>query len=332
MKFLVHGWQLMICLSVVLVPNVESVSDNSQVCLDGKHHKAKPEPETASLGQCSSWKAMSCCSNETAHQIAIDKSQLYNFNYSHCGKISQQCMSWFIKNHCFYECSPNLGPWLIKVNSSYRNERFKNLPLCKSTCDGWWEACQHDKTCVIDWSKGFKWSKDGNTCPQNSLCKSIQMLFSNSTFFCETIYGPYDYKVVSDDQCITFNFTGENPNTKVAKAFANAKQHPHTPANNPFSPFVVTSTPVLQNASTVVSVVLASLVLTVACCVALVFMIKWLKQKPFWQRGIPFQFKLIIPSKQAATPTPHESEMLFMGYDEEEDEEPELGGTLRMEL
>jgi len=258
---------------------------------------------------------MSCCTNDTAKQIALDKSQLYNFNYSHCGNISQKCLSWFIKNHCFYECSPNLGPWLTKVSNSYRNERFINLPLCTATCDNWWDACKFDKTCVINWSKGFKWSKDGNVCPQNSSCELIQTLFKNSTFFCENVYGPNDYKVVSNEHCLTFDFIGKNPNTNISKEFAKAKakDQAKTEVNTPFPPFLVTSTPVLQSVSTIVSVVLASLVLAVACCAGILF-------------------KQMIPSKQETRVANHESEMSFMGYDEDEEDEPELTGTLRMEL
>ena len=310
-----------------LLLNAKSVTSfDNRVCLKGKHHKPIPEPE-ADLGQCVSWETYSCCTNRTAKQISMDKSPLYKFNYSHCGKMSQKCLSWFIKNHCFYECSPNLGPWLKPVQSSYRQERFENLPLCKRDCDSWWDACKFDKTCTINWSKGgFVWSKDGNACPNHTECKEIQTLFGNATFFCENIYGPHDYKVVSVEQCMLLNFTGENPNTKIARVFAAYQQ------NSPFPSFHVTSTPVLQTTGTIVSVVLASLVVAIAICVALVAFVRWVRHKPFWHNGVPFQFKQLIPSKKATVRTTNESEMSFMHYDEDDEEEPELNGSLRMEL
>lgn len=39
-------------------------------------------------------------------------SLLYNFSLGHCGLMMPDCQKHFVQAVCFYECSPNLGPWL----------------------------------------------------------------------------------------------------------------------------------------------------------------------------------------------------------------------------
>jgi len=39
---------------------------------------------------------------------------MYGFNYNHCGpgkEMSDRCRKHFVQDLCFYECSPNVGPW-----------------------------------------------------------------------------------------------------------------------------------------------------------------------------------------------------------------------------
>ena len=314
--------------------NLQAGKAYHPVCFDGTYQKQEPEPETAGLKQCDAWKSLSCCTVETAVQVAIDASPLYNFNYSHCGTLSEKCLAWFIKNHCFYECSPNIGPWIVPTNSSRRKERFKNLPLCKNDCDNWWDACKDDRTCVENWSKDFEWSTGANACPNNTDCKSFQSVFKNATYFCEHVYGPNDYKIVSKGECMRINFTGENPNDKVANAVAKSiKDATSRQAGiTLFPPFHPKPTPLLQGTGTIVSVVIASLILVVFCLVALVFLVKWLKPRRFWHQGVPVQLKNVIPTKRVKPSPANEAEMSFMRYDEDDDEEPELTGGLRVEL
>ena len=43
-----------------------------------------------------------------------------------------------------------------------RNEKAYEIPLCKSDCDSWWNACRNDYTCLDNWGKGFDWSSGKN--------------------------------------------------------------------------------------------------------------------------------------------------------------------------
>ena len=58
---------------------------------------------------------------------------------------------------------------------------------------------------------------------------------------------------------------------------------------------------------------------------------KSLKRQRFWHQGVPVQFKGIVTSGRRKTQV-NESEMSFMRYDDEDDETPDLTGSLRMEL
>lgn len=43
--------------------------------------------------------------------------EMYGFNYNHCPnhKMSNKCLEHFVQDLCFYECSPNVGPWVQSV-------------------------------------------------------------------------------------------------------------------------------------------------------------------------------------------------------------------------
>uniref|UniRef100_H2ZLB1 Folate receptor-like domain-containing protein n=1 Tax=Ciona savignyi TaxID=51511 RepID=H2ZLB1_CIOSA len=122
------------------VTSVLSGEEILNVCMDGKHHKATPGPEAELFGTCSPWKDRSCCTNETAFLSHQDGEEgAYGFNYDHCGqKMSDKCRQRFNEDNCFYECSPNMGPWIVDVQSSYRNQKFEDVPLCMSECVDWW--------------------------------------------------------------------------------------------------------------------------------------------------------------------------------------------------
>ncbi|CAK8680416.1 unnamed protein product [Clavelina lepadiformis] len=189
------------------------------MCLDAKYHKSEPGPENGLFAECSPWKDRSCCTNETAywsHQSG--PGALYDFNYNHCGTLSEKCRRHFNHNNCFYECSPNVGAWIVEEPISHRNERFKNVPICESSCTAWYDDCQNDLTCKDNWAVGWDWTSETNECPQGAECKSFTNFFHNATHLCESIF-PEDYQVVSDDSedpCMVLWFdTDNNPNDDV---------------------------------------------------------------------------------------------------------------------
>lgn len=69
------------------------------------------------LSQCAPWKDNACCTANTSSEAHKDQSNLYNFNWNHCGLMPPKCKRHFIQDTCLYECSPNLGPWIDQVGS-----------------------------------------------------------------------------------------------------------------------------------------------------------------------------------------------------------------------
>ncbi|KAL0629946.1 Sperm-egg fusion protein Juno [Plecturocebus cupreus] len=67
--------------------------------------------------QCIPWKDNACCTFRTSWEAHLDVSPLYNFSLFHCGLLMPGCRKHFIQAICFYECSPNLGPWIRPVGS-----------------------------------------------------------------------------------------------------------------------------------------------------------------------------------------------------------------------
>ncbi|ESO89510.1 hypothetical protein LOTGIDRAFT_125346 [Lottia gigantea] len=194
-----------------------SVEEYTDTCLDGQHHKKKPGPEADLFSFCSPWKKRSCCTEQITKQMHISDSW-YNFNWNHCGDLSANCRSHFLQDLCFYECSPNTGPWLQPVKMKIRNEKFMHVPLCQVDCTNWWEDCKNDLTCTDNWGKNFNWTTGQNRCPVGSSCKKFSDIFSNSTNFCEIVWN-YSWKVVADtESCMHLWFDAKigNPNDKVA--------------------------------------------------------------------------------------------------------------------
>ncbi|XP_078485090.1 folate receptor gamma-like [Ciona intestinalis] len=195
------------------------------ICMDGKHHKESPGPEAELFDTCSPWKTRSCCTNETAFLTHQDgENGAYNFNYNHCGVMSEKCRRHFNEDSCFYECSPNMGPWIVDVESSYRNQKFEDVPLCRSECDDWWVDCKDELTCKNNWSVGWNWTSGVNECPAGAECKKFSEYFTGAVDLCENIY-PRDFKVPSNDSapCMLMWFEGENPNDEVSRYYAKEK-------------------------------------------------------------------------------------------------------------
>ncbi|XP_069684288.1 folate receptor gamma-like [Periplaneta americana] len=189
-------------------------------CLDGKHHKSRPGPEEELYKQCSPWAKRSCCTHNTTRNA--HHSNLYNFNYDHCShkkNMSEDCRRHFRQDLCFYECSPNVGPWTVKVSMKIRNERFYQVPLCQSDCIAWFSACVDDYTCIDNWVSKWVWSKQGNSCPHGSECRTFREVFETEKNFCEKVWDDA-WKYTPDDQpCMRLWFDGEkgNPNDNIAK-------------------------------------------------------------------------------------------------------------------
>lgn len=188
-------------------------------CLDTKLHKSRPGPEDELHKQCSPWKERACCTAKTSREIHT--SSVHGFNYDHCPghSLSDECKWFFQRDHCFYECSPNLGPWTTKVSMKMRNERFFELPLCATHCTMWYEACQHDFTCTDNWTRNFRWKNGTNHCPAGAACFTFQQVYQSAPNFCEKVWD-HSWKYAEDTEpCMQLWFQpGQgNPNDVVAQ-------------------------------------------------------------------------------------------------------------------
>ncbi|XP_028401832.1 folate receptor beta-like [Dendronephthya gigantea] len=220
--------QLLLILLAFFAANIDDVSgieDNLNRCLDGKHHKKIPGAEAVEFidsYHCTPWAKRSCCTNETVKKIEQDGVlTLYNMKWNHCERnLSRDCRDWFIKDTCFYECSPNIGPFIVvdKRSKKTRKERVINVPICASDCDAWFAACKEDLTCSDNWGKNWKWTQQGNQCIKE--CKTFSEHFQNSKNFCDNIFDR-TFKYTNGKDCFTLwpnaSQDGVNPNEKVAK-------------------------------------------------------------------------------------------------------------------
>ncbi|XP_074069967.1 sperm-egg fusion protein Juno [Macrotis lagotis] len=195
------------------------------ICMDAKYHKKKPSPENKLHEQCSLWQDNACCTLNTTMETHLDMSSLYNFNFGHCTVMTPSCRKHFIQDSCFYECSPNLGPWIQEVNSSWGKERILNVPLCWEDCKEWWQDCRTSFTCKSDWHKGWVWKAGKNYCPDLALCQPFSHYFPSPADLCEKIWSN-SYKATKlhrgSGRCLQkwFDPSQGNPNVEVARLYA----------------------------------------------------------------------------------------------------------------
>ena len=82
------------------------------------HRPLAPSPHGFCVlvcAQCIPWKDNACCTASTSWEAHLDVSLLYNFSLVHCGLMMPDCQRHFLQAICFYQCSPNLGPWIQQV-------------------------------------------------------------------------------------------------------------------------------------------------------------------------------------------------------------------------
>ncbi|XP_074160615.1 sperm-egg fusion protein Juno isoform X2 [Sminthopsis crassicaudata] len=212
-------------LGLLAATVVQTERELLNVCMDAKHHKKEPGPENELHEQCIPWKDNACCTANTSREIHMDMSPLYNFNFGHCGVMTPSCRKQFIQDACLYECSPNLGPWIQEVKSSWRKERFLKVPLCWEDCKEWWEDCRTSFTCKSTWNKDSAWIPGKNHCSAQALCHPFPHYFPTPDELCEKIWNN-SYKATKEKRgsgrCIQmwFDPAQGNPNAAVAQFYA----------------------------------------------------------------------------------------------------------------
>jgi len=211
------------CLASALAQLTTDMDRMLDWCLDGKLHKSRPGSEDKLHQHCTPWRERGCCTAETTR--SIHTSDLHGFSFDHCAdqtagrKMSDKCRRHFQRDLCFYECSPNVGPWVAKVDMKIRNERFFKVPLCASSCIDWYEDCKEDYTCTENWSRNFEWVNGTNRCPAGSKCYQIARLYRTAKSFCEKVWD-HSWQYTEDKEpCmqVWFQPGGGNPNDVVAR-------------------------------------------------------------------------------------------------------------------
>lgn len=227
-----NAFWIVVCLaaSVCLCSCNTAADKYLDRCVDSKNHKSTPGPEGKDfLGHCQPWTNHSCCTKDTASKIEADGIfSLYSMVLDQCPKIktmSDKCKRHFKKDTCFYECSPNLAPWIVDDNMSKktRTERIMHIPLCSSDCDQWFEDCKFEYTCSGNWGNisGWNWKKKGTVEMCKQPCKTFKEYYNNPKTFCEKIFN-YSYKYGSSNssECLTMWPKSWKDNLPLARKYA----------------------------------------------------------------------------------------------------------------
>uniref|UniRef100_A0A8C0SW20 Folate receptor-like domain-containing protein n=1 Tax=Canis lupus familiaris TaxID=9615 RepID=A0A8C0SW20_CANLF len=214
-------WQLLLGLWTVMP--VWAGDELLNVCMKTKHHKREPGPEDKLYEECIPWAEKACCTASTSWHAHLDVSLLYNFSLLHCGLMMPGCEEHFIQAVCFYECSPNLGPWIQKVGSSGQGERIRDAPLCREDCEQWWEDCRTSYTCRSDWLGSWDWSRE--PLPAGAACRPFPRYFPTPAALCQRIWsGSFQASPArrGSGRCLQkwFEPARGNPNEAVARLFA----------------------------------------------------------------------------------------------------------------
>ncbi|ELK16488.1 Putative folate receptor delta [Pteropus alecto] len=152
-------WRWQFILGFWTVMPIWAGDELLNICMKAKPHKQEPSPEDQLYEECIPWRDNACCTTNTSWEAHLDVSLLYNFSLVHCGLMMPDCQKHFIQAVCFYECSPNLGPWIRQVDPSGQRERILNAPLCQEDCEQWWTDCHTSYTCKSNWHSSWDWSQ-----------------------------------------------------------------------------------------------------------------------------------------------------------------------------
>jgi folate receptor len=124
--------------------------------------------------------------------------------------MSAKCMQFFLWEECFYSCDP----WAAYYENPQAPATLKNLPICSTMCDDWYEACKHEYTCVKDWF-AFPMTPNGTYyCADN--CTTFEETYGSGQEMCNTMWGESFFYSTNMDQCYSFYFWGNHNPNKIA--------------------------------------------------------------------------------------------------------------------
>ncbi|XP_023932227.1 folate receptor alpha-like [Lingula anatina] len=182
---------------------------------------SKPSPSPDTKLECIRYRDRSCCKPGITNTFEENENFQNITIYNICpqkSSLSSACHREFFDELCFFLCSPNIGPWITEAthDAAPEKERFKDVPLCASECNRWWDACKHEFTCYVNWYNDVVRDANGlNICGPGQQCRRYDAIYNSSTNFCETIWD-FSFKVTPDDQpCMKFGFDVNKPNPNI---------------------------------------------------------------------------------------------------------------------
>ncbi|CAK8681064.1 unnamed protein product [Clavelina lepadiformis] len=180
----------------------------SPTCPKTNYGKDEPSKEE-NLYACKQYQCQSCCGENITMELAqVPLQQIGNVNMDQCSEkhhpLSGACSDEWTYIECFYQCSPNLFPWIGPL------KKLHNIPICAKFCDNWFNLCAADYTCVAgegNWltglDKGF--NEDGtakNPCKGGVSCRNYTQVYGSGEKLCNTVWGDLFKYTTDEEHCV----------------------------------------------------------------------------------------------------------------------------------
>ncbi|KAJ8264006.1 hypothetical protein GJAV_G00144030 [Gymnothorax javanicus] len=125
-----------------------------------------------------------CCSENDVQDIgASPLSRADDIFFGRCGALSDSCEDFFKRAACFHRCSPDAARWPHPLKPG----SVKGVPLCRSFCRAWFEACKADRTCARNRGSERGKRPQGKNC--GGKCVTFQQMYQDGRDLCETLWG-----------------------------------------------------------------------------------------------------------------------------------------------
>jgi len=133
--------------------SIFGVDSQPEECHLQYFHKDVPSSEDDAMTECHPWKNNACCDSETVKSAkALNEGYGPGYEWDRCGPMSQACERFFVQEACLYECEPAAGLYR-KFNKTqqdhpdYNQWQMYKMPIKKSFCNSWYDACANDYFC-----------------------------------------------------------------------------------------------------------------------------------------------------------------------------------------
>lgn len=149
---------------------------------------------------CKAYKDETCCTPETDREIRAGGERLVDgTRWDMCGRLSPKCSKFHHLETCRYECSPDLGDYIVE--GKHGSDAFRKIPICASFCDAWYEACKNDLVCGKNWNTDLSWGKkQGNYCKKP--CKTYEAYYGSGHELCNNIWGDAMFYSTDRTKCV----------------------------------------------------------------------------------------------------------------------------------